>query len=176
MNEYKLVFTGTTGAGKTTAINAVSEVPTIKTDVTNTDSSLDKAFTTVGLDFGQISLANGDRVRLFGTPGQSRFDFMWKILAKDAFGLIILIDNSSADPLADLDVYLHGFAQELQHIPCVIGVGRSETYQMPSLDDFSTRLAQRNFTLPVIPVDVRNPEDVILLIDILMAQAEADLI
>lgn len=53
MNEYKLVFTGTTGAGKTTAINAVSETPTIKTDVANTDESLDKALTTVGLDLGK---------------------------------------------------------------------------------------------------------------------------
>lgn len=176
MNEYKLVFTGTTGAGKTTAINAVSETPTIKTDVANTDMSLDKALTTVGLDFGEITLENGDRVRLFGTPGQMRFDFMWRILAKDAFGIIILIDNSSADPLADMDNYLTGFAQELQTIPCVIGIGRSEMHPTPSLEDFSARLAQRNFMLPVIPVDVRRTDDVILLIDILMAQAEADLI
>lgn len=176
MNEYKLVFTGTTGAGKTTAINAVSETPTIKTDVANTDESLDKALTTVGLDFGQISLANGDRIRLFGTPGQSRFDFMWKILAKDAFGIIMLIDNSRDDPLADLDLYLSGFSQELQTIPCVIGIGRSENYPAPSLDDFSIRLADHQLTLPVIPVDVRRKQDVILLIDILMAQAEADMV
>lgn len=176
MNEYKLVFTGTTGAGKTTAINAISETPTIKTDVMNTDESIDKALTTVGLDFGQITLANGDSVRLFGTPGQARFNFMWKILAKDAFGLIILIDNSSADPLADMDLYLSGFSQELQTIPCVIGVGRSETHPSPGIDDFAIRLAQRNLTLPVIPVDVRRAQDVILLIDVLMAQAEADMI
>lgn len=176
MNEYKLVFTGTTGAGKTTAINAISETPTIKTDVMNTDESIDKALTTVGLDFGQITLANGDSVRLFGTPGQARFNFMWKILAKDAFGLIILIDNSSADPLADMDLYLSGFSQELQTIPCVIGVGRSELHPSPGIDDFAIRLAQRNLTLPVIPVDVRRAQDVILLIDVLMAQAEADMI
>lgn len=176
MNEYKLVFTGTTGAGKTTAINAVSETPTIKTDVANTDESLDKALTTVGLDFGQISLANGDRIRLFGTPGQVRFDFMWKILAKDAFGIIMLIDNSRDDPLADLDLYVSGFSQELQSIPCVVGVGRSEDHTEPSLDDFSVRLAQHQLTLPVIAVDVRRKQDVILLIDILMAQAEADMV
>jgi len=176
MNEYKLVFTGTTGAGKTTAINAVSETPTIKTDVANTDASLDKALTTVGLDFGQISLTNGDRIRLFGTPGQTRFDFMWKILAKDAFGIIILIDNSRADPLADMDLYLTGFLKELETIPCVIGIGRSEKNPTPGIDDFSIRLAQRNLILPVIPVDVRRAQDVILLIDILMAQTEADMI
>ena len=175
MKEYKLVFTGTTGAGKTTAINAISEVPAVKTDVANTDSTLNKEFTTVGLDFGQINLANGDRVRLFGTPGQSRFDFMWKILTKDAFGLVILIDNSRPEPLVDLAVYLDGFAQELVHTPCVIGVGRTEDHPSPSLDDFSSVLESRRFALPVIPVDVRQPQDVILLIELLMAQAEADM-
>lgn len=175
MKEYKLVFTGTTGAGKTTAINAISEVPAVKTDVANTDSTLNKEFTTVGLDFGQLNLANGDRVRLFGTPGQSRFDFMWKILIKDAFGLIILIDNSRPDPLADLDVYLDGFARELTTTPCVIGIGRTEEHQQPSLDDFATVLERKGFALPIIPVDVRQPYDVILLIELLMAQAEADM-
>lgn len=176
MKEYKLVFTGTTGAGKTTAINAISETPSVKTDVANTDATLNKEFTTVGLDFGELSLANGDRVRLFGTPGQTRFDFMWKILIKDAFGLIILIDNSRPDPLSDLKVYLNGFTQELSRIPCVIGIGRTENNASPSIDDFSIALESMEYTLPVIAVDVRKPADVILLIELLMAQAEADIL
>ena len=93
MTEYKIVFTGSMGAGKTTAIGAVSETPPIVTDVTNTDASHAKERTTVGLDFGQFTLDNGDRVRMFGTPGQSRFDFLWKILSKNAIGMIILADN-----------------------------------------------------------------------------------
>lgn len=176
MKEYKLVFTGTTGAGKTTAIAAISEAPPVKTDVANTDETINKESTTVGLDFGQISLANGDRLRLFGTPGQTRFDFMWKILVKDAFGIIILIDNSRPDPLSDLDLYINGFEHELLTIPCVIGVGRTEKHAHPSLDDFSNALEKRNLILPVIPVDVRSAEDVNTLISILMAQTEAELI
>ncbi len=176
MKEYKLVFTGTTGAGKTTAIAAISESPPVKTDVANTDETINKESTTVGLDFGQINLANGDRLRLFGTPGQARFDFMWKILVKDAFGIIILIDNSRPDPIADLNLYINGFAQELLTIPCVIGVGRTETHGHPSLDDFSVALENRNLIIPVIPVDVRHADDVNSLISILMAQTEAELI
>lgn len=176
MKEYKLVFTGTTGAGKTTAIAAISEVPPVRTDVENTDASVDKASTTVGLDFGQLSLENGDRLRLFGTPGQIRFDFMWKILVKDAFGIVILIDNSRPDPIADLDVYVKGFASELLTTPCVIGVGRTENYGYPALDDFSNFLESKNLILPVVPVDVREAADVSMLIDILMAQTEAEMI
>ena len=101
------------GAGKTTAIGAVSETAPIVTDVLNNDTSHAKERTTVGLDFGQLTLENGDRLRLFGTPGQLRFDFLWKILSQNAIGMILLTDNSRPDPLADLRVYLQGFAKEL---------------------------------------------------------------
>jgi len=175
MNEYKILFTGTMGAGKTTAIGSVSETPPIVTDVANTDASVAKERTTVGLDFGQFTLDNGDRVRLFGTPGQGRFDFLWKILAKNALGLIILTDNSRPDPLADLAVYLDGFAEDLATLPCVIGVGRRDSHPVPSLDDYAAVLAQRELLVPVIDVDVRRRDDVVLLIDTLLAQLEASL-
>lgn len=174
MNEYKILFTGTMGAGKTTAIGTVSEALPIVTDVNNTDLSLGKERTTVGLDFGLLTLANGDRIRLFGTPGQQRFDFIWKILAKSALGLIILVDNSRADPLADLEVYLDGFAEDLSILPCTIGVGRLNTHPVPALDSYVDLLAKRNQLFPVIGVDVRCREDVVLLIDTLLAQLEAN--
>jgi len=175
MNEYKILFTGTMGAGKTTAIGAVSDSPPIITDVANTDLSVAKARTTVGLDFGQFTLDSGDRVRLFGTPGQSRFDFLWKILVTNALGLIILTDSSRPDPLADLALYLDGFAEELDTLPCVVGVGRLDGHPAPGLDDYAALLAQRGLLLPLLAVDVRRRQDVVLLIDTLLAQLEAGL-
>lgn len=175
MHEYKLLFTGTMGAGKTTAIAAVSDSAPLVTDVLNTDASVAKERTTVGLDFGQFTLDNGDRVRLFGTPGQSRFDFLWKILAKNALGLIILSDNSRPDPLADLTVYLEGFREELATLPCVVGVGRLDSHASPSLDDYAAFLGDRGLLVPLLPVDVRRRDDVVLLIDTLLAQLEAHL-
>lgn len=47
MTEHKILFSGTTGAGKTTAIGSVSEIPPLSTDVRNTDTSLAKKMTTV---------------------------------------------------------------------------------------------------------------------------------
>lgn len=174
MTEYKILFTGTMRAGKTTAIASVSDVTPLSTDVANTDASVAKAQTTVGLDFGMLQLDTGDRVRLFGTPGQARFDFLWKVLVRNALGLIILTDNSRPDPLGDLAVYLEGFAAELQQIPCVIGVGRLEGSPSPGLDAYGDLLAQRGVLLPVLPVDVRRREDVLLLVDTLLAQIEAN--
>jgi len=176
MTEYKILFTGTMGAGKTTAIAAVSEMTPVSTDVRNSDASLAKTTTTVGLDFGVLTLDCGDRIRLFGTPGQTRFDFLWKILVRNALGLVILTDNTRADPLADLSVYLDGFESELDHVPCVIGVGRLDVRPLPGLDEYANLLASRNRLFPVISVDVRSRDDVLLLIDTLLAQIEAGLI
>lgn len=175
MKEYKILFTGVMGAGKTTAIGCVSEVPPVVTDVLNSDTSVAKERTTVGLDYGQFTLDNGDRIRMFGTPGQVRFDFLWPILVKNALGMIILADNSRPDPLADLSVYLDGFAEHLGALPCAVGVGRLESHPRPSLDDYADALAQKGHMFPVLGVDVRQKDDVILLIDTLLMQLEAEM-
>ncbi|MES2940336.1 MAG: GTP-binding protein [Pseudomonadota bacterium] len=173
MSDYKILFSGTMGAGKTTAIAAVSDTAPLGTEVANSDTSVAKSHTTVGLDFGVLTLDTGDRVRLFGTPGQARFDFLWKILARNALGLVILSDNSRPDPLADMEVYLDGFADEFARIPCAIGVGRLQAHPWPSLDDYAALLERRGLVLPVLDVDVRERDDVLLLIDTLLAQIEA---
>jgi signal recognition particle receptor subunit beta len=176
MNEYKILITGTMGAGKTTAIAAISETPPVRTDVANHDPSVGKATTTVGLDFGTITLDSGDRVRLFGTPGQARFDFLWKILARNAIGIVLLADNSRPQPLKDLETYLDGFAEELQRVPCTIGVGRLASHPQPTLDDYVRVTGERGYAMPVLEVDVRRRDDVLLLLETLLAQMEADLV
>lgn len=172
MNEHKILFTGSTGAGKTTAINAISEIPTVNTDVSNSDVSIDKPFTTVGLDFGELTLANGDKLRLFGTPGQVRFSFMWEILARGAIGIVVLIDNRSADPAADLALYLTQFRQTILKTACVIGVGRTETHPKPSLDALADVAQSLGVICPIIPIDVRDRAQVLMLMDLLITQLE----
>ncbi len=173
MSEHKILFTGTTGAGKTTAIGAVSEVPPLSTDVRNTDSAFAKSMTTAGLDYGEITLDNGEKLRLYGTPGQKRFDFMWSILSRGALGLVILIDNSRPAPLDDLDVYLAGFAQLIQEASCVVAVGRMEQNHQPDLEAFSTHLQSRGVLCPVMPIDVRESQEVVQLLELLLIQLES---
>ena len=172
MIEYKILFSGTTGAGKTTAIGAVSEIPPLSTDVRNTDAALAKQMTTVGMDYGELTLDNSEKLRLYGTPGQKRFDFMWKILSKGALGLIILIDNRQSDPLADLDLYLQGFKQLIEDTACVVAVGRTETHPTPDLEQFSSHLASRGVLCPVLAVDVRDAPQVVQMLELLLLQLE----
>lgn len=170
--EHKILFTGVAGAGKTTAINSVSQIPPMNTDVRNTDASLGKLTTTVGLDYGELTLEGGDKLRLYGTPGQVRFEFMWQILSKGALGLIILIDNRRPAPLADLDMYLNGFKDLIQQTACVVAVGRTETHPSPDMEQFADHMQSRGVLCPVIPTDVRDNDQVVQLLELLMLQLE----
>ncbi|MBL8297111.1 MAG: GTP-binding protein [Rhodanobacteraceae bacterium] len=174
MNEqdFKIVFTGPMGAGKTTAIAAISDEPPVSTDVVNTDRAVfDKALTTVGLDYGRIAIAAGQHVHLYGTPGQLRYRFLWGILGNNAAGVIVLIDASQADALVQLDAFVEAFGSG-KRAPVVVGVGRSDQAGALALDAFVQRLERHGLTLPVFGVDVRRRDDVLLLVDTLLCLLE----
>lgn len=171
--EHKILFTGTMGAGKTTAIAAISEVDPMRTEVRNNDRLVAKSTTTVGMDYGEVKLDNGSKLRLYGTPGQKRFDFMWSILAQGALGLVVLIDNSTPDPLDDLETYLTGFSDLIASTACVIGVGRMKTHPQPTLDDHAARMQRHGVVCPVIAADAINPNDVMKLLNLLLLQLES---
>ncbi len=173
MSELKFIFTGPPGVGKSTAISTVSEFPPVVTDVLATDELSDiKEQTTAALDFGEITLEDGEKVRLYGTPGQGRFSFMWEILIEGGLGLVILIDNSRADPLADLDIYLENFSEFIRDTGAVIGVTRMASHPQPDLDAFAAHLERQGLALPVLEVDIRRAEDVVQLLDVLMMTCE----
>jgi signal recognition particle receptor subunit beta len=173
MTEHKILFTGTMGAGKTTAIAAISDITPVGTEVHNSDEAVSKAMTTVGLDYGELTLDNGEKLRLYGTPGQQRFDFMWKILSRGALGLVILIDNSRPDPLADLDMYLDGFAGLIGEAACVIGISKTETHPLPDIEAFAQRMQAKGVLCPVLATDVRQKAQVLQLLDLLLVQLES---
>jgi small GTP-binding protein len=91
---FKIVVAGPVGAGKTTFINTISEIETVATEAPISDGSgtATKTTTTVGIDFGRITLGGGLELYLFGTPGQERFSFMWDIVSTGMLGVILLLD------------------------------------------------------------------------------------
>lgn len=161
------------GAGKSTAIQCISEIPVINTDVRATDEvSLRKETTTVALDYGELTLADRQKISIYGTPGQERFNFMWEILAQGALGLIILIDNTAPDPLQELERYLDVFLEHIAENAIVIGVTRTDLKATPSLDAYHQRLAQRNLALPLFSIDARKREHIVMMIEALVAMLE----
>lgn len=172
--DYKIVFLGPMGAGKTTAIAAISTRPPVATEVRNTDLAAHaKASTTVALDYGEVNLDDGGTLRLYGVPGQSRFAFMWPMVGKGALGAVLLIDATRADCLASLDPFLDTFDALFRAGRAVVGVGRSQEAGARSVDDVTAHLAERGLFAPIFSVDVRQRGDVHLLLDVLFVQIEA---
>lgn len=173
--ELKILFTGPMGAGKTTAITALSDRSALSTEVPMSEgATANKRFTTVGFDFGECSLGEGLTLKIYGTPGQERFRFMWDILARGAFGLVVLIDNTRPDPLEDAVHYLKAFAPHIAQRRTVVGVGHLGDTPVPDPGQYSERLLALGFDVPVIEIDARKPEDVRLLLSVLVSMAEVE--
>ena len=171
--EIKIVFTGPMGAGKTTAIRAISDAPPVSTEVANTDRATNaKPTTTVALDYGQLLLEDGTAVSLYGTPGQERFSFMWEILCRGSLGVVLLLDGSTATARQELQSYAEAFRRFDSNQPFVIGIGRVPPGDC-RLDEYARALSSRGIVAPVFGVDVREREDVLLLIETLLCVLEA---
>lgn len=92
MEIMRLVVTGPVGAGKSTFIRTISEIEVVDTDRKATDETTTlKQQTTVAFDFGRLQFGPHAALHLYGTPGQSRFDFMWDILIRKAHAYIVLV-------------------------------------------------------------------------------------
>lgn len=168
-DSYKIIFSGPVGSGKTTAINSISDIEPFQTEETATDHVKDmKENTTVAMDYGMMKLDDDERVHLYGTPGQDRFNFMWEILTDGGIGLILLMNNANDDPLAECNKYLDSFSDFIQSTGVAIGVTRMEVNTSPSIDDYQKILSERNICAPVLEVDPRAANDVILLMESLL--------
>jgi small GTP-binding protein len=169
--DNKIVFTGPVGAGKTTAISALSDIAIISTDAQASDMTLNrKPQTTVAMDYGIMKLDSNTKVHLYGTPGQERFDFMWDILTVGGLGLVVMLDNTRPNPFKDLAFFLHSFKDYVCNVPVVIGITKVDIKDTPAVYDYSDHLeeATRGFSLfnripPVFEIDGRNKEDLKLL-------------
>jgi hypothetical protein len=171
--EHKIIFGGPVGAGKTTAIAAISDIPVVKTEAKPTDDTAQiKATTTVAMDYGVLHLGDGGKVHLYGTPGQERFSFMWDILSMGGMGLVLLLDNTRKDPLADLEFYLDSFKGLIGKSAVVIGVNRMETKPRPGLYTYLTKLEQLGLKVPLFEVDPRQRQDVKMLMLALLAMLD----
>jgi len=160
----KIVFTGSIGAGKSTAIQTISAIGEINTATTEKITNT--------MDYGQLHLPDNEKLDLYGTLGERRFHFMSKTLCEGALGLIVLINNTHANPFDEVDYYLNLNAEFLKNNPAIIAVTHYDEVNTPSVENYQTYLQQRGDVLPVIRADTRKPKDVATLINALILTRE----
>ena len=165
MSNYKIIFTGPVGAGKTTAIQSLSDDAPVSTDEAASDMTKSrKKATTVAMDYGLMRLEGGEVIHLYGTPGQERFDFMWEILSTGGIGLVILLDNTRPDPFVDLRFFLDTFSDFIDKTSVVIGVTQMDNSPKPTIGDYHLQLKGAGLNPAIFEVDARESKDVSLLV------------
>lgn len=134
MSTYKIVVTGPFNSGKTQFVKTGSDVPVVDTEkrITTEDRGI-KAETTVAMDFGKIDFGS-DTVHLFGTPGQTRFSFMWEILAKEMNGFIVLVDSTDTPSFPEAAELIEQFAGFVK-VPHIVVANKADLADAASLDE-----------------------------------------
>jgi signal recognition particle receptor subunit beta len=127
MEIMRLVVTGPVGAGKSTFIRSISEIAVVDTDCRATDeTTLIKPKTTVAFDFGRLSFGPEMALHLYGTPGQSRFDFMWDILIQKAHAYILLVAAHRPSEFIDAR-RIRAFMRQRSQVPMIIGLTHTDS-------------------------------------------------
>ncbi|MDK8797731.1 hypothetical protein QP994_07520 [Corynebacterium sp. MSK044] len=91
----EIVFVGPVGVGKTTAVRALSTSTPVSSEVkaSTTDDFIvgGKETTTVGIEMGVWERLNGQRVALYGTAGQDRFDASRTPALNPEAGIVLML-------------------------------------------------------------------------------------
>lgn len=170
--ENKILFIGPMGAGKTTAITAISDAPPVSTEARNTHTHIaNKATTTVALDYGCINLNDEQSLHLYGIPGQEHFRFTWPIVAKGALGAILLLDCSQPDWKAQMTLFLEAFDEQARSGSLVVALNRA---QPPHIQQCFMALMSKQLVAPVFMADPRKRSDVLLMLEAIIANAEME--
>jgi len=161
MDYKKLAIIGEVGAGKTQMVKTLSEIKPFESEA---ESSVDigKKYTTVGIDYGRISLSPETALGLYGVPGQKRYSFLWEIVNNNLWGLIILVKFGESPNYENLENLLNFFAPSDKKTTCVVCVTHCEGAETEELSiqgqEIKMMLAQKNIITPVFYIDPRDKQ------------------
>ncbi|MCP2324879.1 hypothetical protein HDA40_003386 [Hamadaea flava] len=157
----KIVIAGGFGVGKTTLVGTVSEITPLTTEAIMTSAGVGiddaskvpgKESTTVAMDFGRITIASDLILYLFGTPGQTRFWFMWDELMRGALVAVVLVDTRRlADSFAPIDFF------ESRGLPYIVALNIFDGTRRYGVDEIAEALAVPA-RVPILECDARHRE------------------
>ena len=172
MEIFKIAVTGNVGAGKTTFIRTISEIKTVDTERRATDETASlKENTTVAFDFGRITLNPEQVLYLYGTPGQSRFDFMWDIVIQQAQAYVLLVAAHRPQDFRGARKILTFMNRRVQ-IPMIIGLTHTDCETAWAEEDIILALgfSDRASCPSVVKVNAEKPDSVARCLVVLLEQ------
>lgn len=172
MGYRKLAIVGEVGAGKTQMISTLSEISPFETEAEST-IDIGKQYTTVGIDYGRISLSENTALGLYGVPGQERYSFLWEFVNKSLWGLLILVKYGEVPDYENLDKLLTFFSPNENQTTCLVAF----THCDEALDEDINALSQEinamlehhNVVAPIMSIDPRNKQSAVSVLHVLNA-------
>ena len=148
----RILVTGPFNAGKSTVVRALSEKSV----------SIDRMGTTVAFDYGNVNIT-GIEAEIFGTPGQERFEFIFKIFAREVSGILLVIDATHPDELPRAKQMLDLVGPR---IPFVVLANKSDLAGALSPSDISRRMDLPPDTpvMPTVATESRGVRDALLIL------------
>lgn len=124
-NTYKVIVTGPFNSGKTAFVSTISDIDVVTTEkkITTEDRGI-KSETTVAMDYGRVEI-DGRILHLSGTPGQTRFNFMWDILAREMNAFIVLVDSTDRPSFPDAAELISLFSS-FHSVPYLVAANKSD--------------------------------------------------
>ena len=166
----KLVFAGPVGAGKTSAIRAVTDREPITTEMPLSEGATgDKTTTTVALDFSTATLEDGTPLFVYGLPGQERFAFMRRILLEGAFGVVVLLDGSDAGIADACEHWLRDIREIRADMAIVVGITHTDRVPTFTLAPVRDAIRRCGSPVPIFTFDARDRAQTIHLVRALLA-------
>ncbi len=173
MSIYKVVVTGPFNSGKTEFIRTISDIPVVSTEkhITTEDRGI-KAETTVAMDFGR-TVIDGVTLNLFGTPGQTRFNFMWDILSKEMNAFIVLVDSTDAPSFPEAAELIEQFSS-FHNVPYLVVSNKTDLDSAASLAEVrrGTRAGSDVTVMPCVATQKSSVRQVLLQVIELLRKAE----
>ena len=162
MEIMKLVVTGPVGAGKSTFIRSVSEIAVVDTDRKATDETAQmKPTTTVAMDFGRLQFGPDMALHLYGTPGQSRFDFMWDVLIQQAHAYLVLVPANRPAEFRNARM-IQRFMKARSTAPMILGFTHTDCDDAWDREDVAIALgfADGLHRPPIVSLNALEPQSV----------------
>jgi hypothetical protein len=133
----KILVTGPYNSGKSTVVQKLSQRAV----------SIDRLGTTIAFDHGYVESAKM-AVDLFGTPGHKRFDWILEILAREIYGIMLVIDSSEPETFARAKVMLQSVRR--YGIPYVVLANKQDLRGALGIEEIRKRLDLAK-EVPIIP-------------------------
>ncbi len=161
MNEAspKIVFAGPVGAGKTAAIQSISDAPPVSTEVPWLGDPIPgKITTTVALDFSTVLLDDGTDLQVFGLPGQEHLAFMRPIVLTGALGVVLVLNGTDRNVAGECQLWVAALHEIAPDLPVVIGITQTDGDPDFDLSPIRAAVRRERNPIPVLTFDARDRE------------------